>query len=259
MVPSGNRAVTVGNPIMAGDKLILTPALREVVDEASPNFAPPIFVPHPRQTVPSDAVGLEQVVATLGAAVGPQSNQWEAETGDTGPDFDAAQAEDVAQAAAHDWAMPEPQDHAAADLAAPQNFVFADAPAAEEVILAAEPAPEEIPGWAQDDGNPLADDDSAAMSAPAQGTLEPDPEWADAAEASVIAELSSDGPFADDADAAFTPQDDTMLFNEEVLRDLVRDILREELAGKMGERITRNIRKLVRAEIARSFAAQEFD
>jgi len=36
-------------------------------------------------------------------------------------------------------------------------------------------------------------------------------------------------------------------------------MLREELAGKMGERITRNIRKLVRAEIARALAAQEFE
>jgi len=41
------------------------------------------------------------------------------------------------------------------------------------------------------------------------------------------------------------------------LRDLVRDILREELAGSMGERITRNIRKMVRAEIARGLATQD--
>ena len=48
------------------------------------------------------------------------------------------------------------------------------------------------------------------------------------------------------------------LIDEEVLRDLVRDILREELQGTLGERITRNVRKLVRAEIARALAARDF-
>jgi hypothetical protein len=37
----------------------------------------------------------------------------------------------------------------------------------------------------------------------------------------------------------------------------VRDVLREELQGRMGERITRNIRKLVRAEIVRVMASEE--
>jgi len=38
---------------------------------------------------------------------------------------------------------------------------------------------------------------------------------------------------------------------------LVRDVLREELQGRLGERITRNIRKLVRAEIARVVASED--
>ena len=46
---------------------------------------------------------------------------------------------------------------------------------------------------------------------------------------------------------------------EEMLRDLVRDIIREELQGALGERITRNVRKLVRAEIARAVALRDFD
>jgi hypothetical protein len=47
--------------------------------------------------------------------------------------------------------------------------------------------------------------------------------------------------------------------DEDVLRELIRDILREELQGALGERITRNVRKLVRAEIARALAARDFD
>ncbi len=43
--------------------------------------------------------------------------------------------------------------------------------------------------------------------------------------------------------------------NEETLRPIVRQLLREELQGEMGERITRNVRKLVRQEIQRALAA----
>ena len=41
------------------------------------------------------------------------------------------------------------------------------------------------------------------------------------------------------------------------LPENVRDLIREELQGGLGERITRNVRKLVRAEIARALAAQD--
>ncbi|KUP93266.1 hypothetical protein [Tritonibacter horizontis] len=45
--------------------------------------------------------------------------------------------------------------------------------------------------------------------------------------------------------------------DEESLRALVADIVREELQGALGERITRNVRKLVRREIQRALAAQD--
>lgn len=46
---------------------------------------------------------------------------------------------------------------------------------------------------------------------------------------------------------------------EAALRDLVRDLIREELQGTLGERITRNVRKLVRAEIARAMSMRDLD
>jgi hypothetical protein len=49
------------------------------------------------------------------------------------------------------------------------------------------------------------------------------------------------------------------LLDEETLRTLVSDIVREELQGALGERITRNVRKLVRREIHRALAAQDLD
>lgn len=45
--------------------------------------------------------------------------------------------------------------------------------------------------------------------------------------------------------------------DEDSLRDLVSSIVREELQGALGERITRNVRKLVRREIQRALAAQD--
>jgi hypothetical protein len=272
--PSG-RMAPGAQPVATGDKLILTPALRVVVDEPADDVAVFFRRSSATETVPEapfiaadqvelDQVGLDQVVVNLGAAVGPQSAEWEAETGDLAPE-----ATSEGPVAADDWTLPdEPAPSVAPEAAAveppeylsrPETFVFQSAPDSADEILPAEAAPDAIPGWAQED--PTPEDESAEVAAPSMGTLEPDPAWADAAEASVIAALSDAGVEAgpDLPHDDLMPEDDAMLFNEDVLRELVRDILREELAGKMGERITRNIRKLVRAEIARSMAVQEYD
>lgn len=47
--------------------------------------------------------------------------------------------------------------------------------------------------------------------------------------------------------------------DEAMLRDLVSEIVRSELQGVLGERITRNVRKLVRREIHRALTAQELE
>ena len=47
--------------------------------------------------------------------------------------------------------------------------------------------------------------------------------------------------------------------DENALRALVSDVVREELTGPLGERITRNVRKLVRREIYRILSSKEFD
>ena len=52
--------------------------------------------------------------------------------------------------------------------------------------------------------------------------------------------------------------EDTVV-DEEFLRDIVSEIVREELQGDLGERITRNVRKLVRREIHRALASRDFD
>lgn len=49
------------------------------------------------------------------------------------------------------------------------------------------------------------------------------------------------------------------VIDEEALRALVSEVLREELQGALGERITRNVRKLVRREIHRALTSKSFE
>lgn len=81
--------------------------------------------------------------------------------------------------------------------------------------------------------------------------------------------LSGDTDDAEDAYLNGEAFDDDMLddqsgeetgltaINEDMLRAMVVQIVREELQGEMGERITRNVRKLIRREINRALAIQD--
>lgn len=67
----------------------------------------------------------------------------------------------------------------------------------------------------------------------------------------------TDDALEDDDLDAFIQQNATL--DEAVLREMVTDIVRQELQGALGERITRNVRKLVRREIYRVMNSQEFE
>ena len=67
-----------------------------------------------------------------------------------------------------------------------------------------------------------------------------------------------DADAPDDEGNAFSIKDETVR-DEEALRDLVAESVRQELMGPLGERITRNIRKLVRREIHRALNSHEVD
>lgn len=51
----------------------------------------------------------------------------------------------------------------------------------------------------------------------------------------------------------------TGLVDEDGLRDMIADVVRQELSGELGERITRNVRKLVRREIRQILASEDLD
>ncbi len=74
------------------------------------------------------------------------------------------------------------------------------------------------------------------------------------------AEAATVAPEAKAAESdAFEFSSDDQLIDEEALRDLVSEIVRAELQGALGERITRNVRKLVRREIHRALTAQDLE
>ncbi len=62
----------------------------------------------------------------------------------------------------------------------------------------------------------------------------------------------------EDDDAPDLLAEDPVL-DEAALRELVADIVRQELQGALGERITRNVRKLVRREIQRAMTLQDLE
>lgn len=67
---------------------------------------------------------------------------------------------------------------------------------------------------------------------------------------------------ADEDDVAMAGlglDEDDALIDEDMLRDLVSEIVRQELQGALGERITRNVRKLVRREIQRALSVKDFE
>lgn len=55
------------------------------------------------------------------------------------------------------------------------------------------------------------------------------------------------------ADLDYEREEEGLVLDEDMLRQMVHDIVRQELQGVLGERITRNVRKLVRREIQRAF------
>ena len=95
------------------------------------------------------------------------------------------------------------------------------------------------------------------------GTEPPTLEWEDADEPDAAAPewvaAEPDAPIEAAPEEAQVFSSDEDVLDEEALRDLVSDIVREELQGALGERITRNVRKLVRREIHRALAAQELE
>jgi len=87
---------------------------------------------------------------------------------------------------------------------------------------------------------------SASPFKPGGGALDP-------------AHIDEENDLDDDIPSVNFVQEEESILDEETLRDLVSEMVREELQGELGDRITRNVRKLVRREIQRALASREFE
>ncbi len=269
LVSEDLRPVARRDPAVGGrEKLMLTPALRVVDDTPEPAFsgnslsdeivldAPPLAVQRP----------LGEVVAKVGA--GMLTDDWEAEI----------PADLLAKAG---WA-PETWEEAASQAGVlaehdPENDVITLAAAAPDQADVIRPTVRHDQAWGADED---ASEEIAVSSAVPGDTgprrrppLKLDPTaqaWADRAEAEALEEIRSHhdnfaaGLIAAASEAAdragmFDDVDAPLELDADMLRELVRDIIREELQGALGERITRNVRKLVRAEINRALVSSSLE
>ncbi|ALG90817.1 MULTISPECIES: hypothetical protein [Actibacterium] len=108
------------------------------------------------------------------------------------------------------------------------------------------------PDGSELDGTSARYEEAAAADAPAPAAT---PEEATAEEAAPETAQQADA----DQERELDLEDEPMVLDEEMLRDLVSEIVRQELQGALGERITRNVRKLVRREINRVMASRDFE
>ncbi|AZL60725.1 hypothetical protein EI545_19010 [Tabrizicola piscis] len=264
------------------EKLLLTPALR-VMPEAE--IKPDTLVL--TQFVAETAPEVEDVLADV------LTDPMPAEAAEVIADVQAEAPLHVVEGEWEDafWSEPEPDlaelalEVEEAELVAPQ--VGTEVPADVMVEAAPEAAAVVIPDLAED-----ALEGLHTAAAP-----EPEPELAPEAAPDVAAEADTDAP-ADaapweqdaenwpDGDMDTAPEEAAILpfpkavstgvpdglasltdadgnpvtvLDEAALNEIVRNLIREELQGVLGERITHNVRKLVRAEINRALTARSLD
>lgn len=149
--------------------------------------------------------------------------------------------------AGHSWAMPE-EDEDVRPVAAlhPEPVDAPNAAAVPQMERSGIPDDDRGETISDDEDTPDWHQDEAEFETVAPVPLEADAEsdgWEDVAE----------GP--DDTDTGT----DEAVIDEDALRDMVARMVREELQGSVGERITHNVRRMVRREIARALSLQEID
>lgn len=100
-------------------------------------------------------------------------------------------------------------------------------------------------------------DEHAVEDAGQQPELQPAPEVVEQSRPSAPHLAVVQAEVMDDEDETTAIASEEAYWDEDALRHLVAEVLREELQGELGERITRNVRKLVRREIHKMIGAPE--
>ena len=244
----------------SSDKLVLTPALR--IGPASSGGPQQFGSSEPLRLVPAQKVSpapalTHHAAAALEAALKAHRDDWEPDGTELSP--------------ADSWSV----EWDAVDGNETQAPVSAEPGTAMATAADHPSVPAMIPGDREDDSTPDDDiwDDFLAehRTAPLLSAGQADPRRQAKGQAgdppagrpghSGTADEIDPVPAADSvpntAMSGLEPSDAPSGIDEALLRDLIREVLREELQGDLGERITRNVRKLVRAEIARALTARD--
>lgn len=121
-------------------------------------------------------------------------------------------------------------------------------------------------GRAPDAAPERSDYEAATGEAIAESAADVAQEWEDVDPRAGADRPAAAGTDPDDFDrtdeAAGEAEDETegeAVIDEDMLRELVARMVREELQGTVGERITHNVRRMVRREIARALALKNFE
>jgi len=242
------------------DRLVLTPSLRvhapgdadEPDDDQAAPEADAADVQEDIATEPADdcasddaqppesdaqddgeAEGLRARIAALEESVASTADQWEPD-GPSDDDYAGGPVE----------ALPWEDHFEDGDDDAADEYTAEDAPEAEQHVEGSDH------DWPTEQEDMLRDEPSTYEEA------------SDAEDAESMA-LHADAVDTEERAAATEMNEllggDDAILDEEALREVIADIVRQELQGSLGERITRNVRKLVRREIHRALASHDLE
>ena len=237
-------------------KLVLTPAQRVDSPAATPDRAAPVLLSESQritaaepvvQNLPDAASGADRAsllstIAELEAAVRDQIDDWEPDGTGTDTDLSWARAGFRGDVDVEDAEDLQPRSAPANAAAWPPTLI------------------EAARRYGGDDMADPADDDGSGPVAEfrhhrSENLARPDEPDGDFNDDLIGGPALGDNP-EDTLDSYLAAQP---VIDEADMREMVRDIVRQELQGKLGERITRNVRKLVRREIHRALTTQNFD
>ncbi|RPE70959.1 hypothetical protein EDD53_0071 [Pacificibacter maritimus] len=265
------RGETVEDAVLAAQAL-----MRDVPQPVSADTPP-----EPQETTtqaephhaPSTSMSIEERIAELEAAVEEQPveaafEDWQADetAGYDGyeEDYDA----DEPTAFSPAWANPSArvldfQSASAAKFTHAQHTDVAEAPEPEVVDQTADVAtdhadqdhdlegPSDFEAFEHDvQKDKMSEEAEAAEASPFETTAEA------LQESDHVAYSGSED---DDDDLALAGYSDQELLDEGALRDMIAEVIREELQGSLGERITSNVRRLVRREVQRALTLRDFE
>ncbi len=276
--PAAAQAAPAADPVPGFP--ILKALTEGILETPSPQLAAPRAAepkatePHPtepqasepRRDRPASAAPLSAsrssllaTIAELEAAVGRTPQEFEPDGSETHPQVDWSAIEGPPRAAGTTGPAPSAPDPDEPEPRLPrQDAPESRRPAPDERAAAAEVT---AAVSAAERGQPAG---AAPASRPQRGTVEPLRlgEIARAVPPATPTPTPA-APPAPPAGRASDPGTELAEFSQEIdeeaLRDLVAEIVREELQGALGERITRNVRKLVRREIYRVLSSQDFN